>query len=138
MTHNSTMRQRRFLLLAAALVALVLVPTGYALFQSPHVTLASLFGKNMMRADVTMNSGLEWRIDRGTVVTNVPGTLTVHETDGRVQPISTASSTKVSDNDGNAVKLANIKPGWRVVVIWPALGGPADSIKVEKRSAPDA
>ena len=54
MGHNLGMRNRRFLLLAATLVtlntALWLVPQGFAL---PRVAVATLFGKNMMRADVT-------------------------------------------------------------------------------------
>jgi len=127
------MRQRRFLLAAAlALVALAFVPAGLALLQ-PRVTVASLFGKNMMRADVTMNSGMEWRVDRGTVVSNVPGLITVHETDGRVQPITTSSSTKVTAKGGNPATLSGIKPGWHVLVIWAPPSGPADSIVVEKR-----
>ena len=129
------MRQRRFLLLATVLVALnaalLLTPVGLAMRQ---VIVASLFGRNMMRADVTMNSGMEWRVDRGIVVTNAPGTLTLHETDGRVQPITVSSTTKVTDNSGVTFKLSSIKPGWRVLVVWPALGGPADSVKIERRS----
>ena len=129
------MRNRRFLLLATVLVslnmALWLAPQGLALRQ---VIISTLFGRNMMRADVTMNSGMEWRVDRGIVVTNALGTLTLHETDGRVQPITVSSSTKVTDNSGGTFKLSSIKPGWRVLVVWPALGGPADSVKIERRS----
>jgi hypothetical protein len=126
------MRNRRLLLLAAVLAALWLVPSGLALLRG-HVVLATLFGKNMMRADVTMNSGAEWRVDRGTVVTNATGLLTLHETDGRVQAITVSSTTKVSDGNGNTYSISGLKPGWRVLVIWPALGGSADSVKIEKR-----
>lgn len=133
------MRNRRFVLLVAVLVtlntALILTPQGLALRQ---VLVATLFGRNMMRADVTMASGVEWRIDRGIVVSNVPGTLTLHETDGRVQPIAVAATTKVTDIDGTIVKLSSIKAGWRVLVAWPALSGPADSIKIEHRPIPDS
>ena len=127
------MRNRRFLLLAAVLTALWLVPSGLALLQG-HVVLANLFGKNMMRADVTMSSGTEWRVDRGTVLTNAAGVLTLQEKDGRVQPITVSSTTKVTDASGNTYPVSSIKAGWRVLVIWPALGGPADSVKIEKRS----
>ena len=130
------MRNRRFLLLAAVLVALNtglwLAPQGLALRQ---VIVSTLFGRNMMRADVTMNSGMEWRVDRGIVVSNASGVLTLHETDGRVQQIAVSSSTKCRDNDGNSVALANIKPGWRVLVIWPALSGPAASVRIERRGS---
>ena len=128
------MRNRRFLLLAAVLVALNtalwLVPQGLALRQ---VLISTLFGRNMMRADVTMNSGMEWRVDRGIIVTATPTLLTLHETDGRVQEIVVSSSTKVSDGNGNSFGLGVLKPGWRVLVAWPALGGPADSVRIERR-----
>jgi len=128
------MRNRRFVLLLAVLVtlntALWLAPQGLALRQ---VVVSSLFGKNMVRADVVETSGAEWRVDRGIVVSNAAGVLTLHETDGRVQPIAVASSTKVSARDGNPAKLSGIKPGWRVLVVWPAPSGPAESVVVEKR-----
>ena len=130
------MRNRRFLLLATVLVslnmALWLAPQGLALRQ---VIISTLFGRNMMRADVTMNSGMEWRVDRGIVVSNAPGTLTLHETDGRVQAIAVSSSTKVTDNTGASFGISSVKPGWRVLVIWPALSGPADSVKIERRGS---
>ncbi|MDX6481469.1 MAG: hypothetical protein QOG85_1979 [Gaiellaceae bacterium] len=129
------MRQRRFLLLTAVLVvlntALWLAPQGLAFRQ---LVVSTLFGKNMMRADVTMASGMEWRVDRGTIVTNTSGILTLHEIDGRVQPITVSSTTRVYDSTGATFKLSTLKPGWRVLVIWPALSGPADSVKIEKRT----
>jgi hypothetical protein len=132
MTHNGGMRSRRFLLLAAVLVAintaLWIVPQGLALRQ---VVVATLFGKSMVRADVVESSGAEWRVDRGVVVSNVPGTLTIQEADGRVQPIVTSAATKIT----GAVKLKAVKPGWRVLVTWPAPAGPADQVTVEKRAA---
>jgi hypothetical protein len=127
------MRNRRFLLLAATLVtlntALWLVPQGFAL---PRVAVATLFGKSMMRADVTENSGAEWRIARGVVVTNVLGTITVREADTKIEAIPTSSSTKVT-SAGLPFKLRNIRPGWRILVTWLAPSGPADSIVVEKK-----
>ena len=135
MTHNGGMRNRRFLLLAAVLVtlntALWLAPQGFALRQ---VITATLFGKTMVRADVVENSGcpaacVEWRIDRGIVVSNTPTVLTVQEADGKVQAIAVSSSTKVI----GVAKLKNVKPGWRVLVTWPAVSGPADSVVIENR-----
>jgi hypothetical protein len=136
MGHNLWMRNRRFLLLAATLVtlntALWLVPQGFAL---PQIAVSTLFGKSMMRADVTENNGAEWRLDRGIVVTNVVGTLTLQEADSKVVPITTSSSTKVTAA-GLPFKLKNIKPGWRVLVIYPGPNGTAVSVTVERRSKP--
>jgi hypothetical protein len=130
------MRNRRFLLLAATLVtlnaALWLAPQGLAL---RHLTVAALFGKGMMRADVKENNGTEWRLDRGIVVTNVPGTLTLQELDSKIQPITVSSLTTRVTAGGLPFKLKNIKPGWRVLVQWPAPpGGPAVSVVIEKRT----
>ena len=131
------MRNRRFLLLAATLVtlntALWLVPQGFAL---PQIAVSTLFGKTMMRADVTENNGAEWRIDRGIVVTNVPGTLTLQEADTKIVPIAVASGTTKVTAAGMPFKLKNIKPGWRVLVIYPGPSGTAVSVVVEKRARP--
>jgi hypothetical protein len=129
------MRGRRFLLLAATLVALNtalwLVPQGLALQQ---VVVAKLFGKNMMRAEVKERSGADWRIDRGIVVSNSPGVLTLQEADTTVQPIATSSSTRVTGGtSGTPLKLRSVRPGWQVLVTWPNPSGPADSIVVEKK-----
>jgi hypothetical protein len=134
--HNATMRSRRFLLLAASLMALNtalwLAPQGLALRQSLN---SVLFGKNMVRADVTENDGAEWRIDRGIVVSSTPTLLTLQEADTKIQPIVISSSTKVMGGAGSPFKLKNIKPGWRVLVTWPALSGPAVSVVIEKKHA---
>ncbi|HEY2354201.1 MAG TPA: hypothetical protein VGH79_04800 [Gaiellaceae bacterium] len=128
------MRNRRFLLLAAALVTLNavlwLAPGALGITQGG---IASLFGGKMVRATVLENSGAQWNVDRGIVVTNLAGTLTLKETDSKVQPITTSSATKVTAG-GVAFKLKNIKPGWRVLVVWPPTG-PAQSVVVEKRSS---
>jgi len=132
------MRNRRFLLLAAVLVTLNtvlwLAPQGLAL---QRVVVSTLFGKNMVRAEVVVNSGSgfpDWRVDRGIVVTNVTGQITLQEADGTVQPINTSASTKVTVASGSTpIKLKNIRPGWRVLVTWPSPSGPADSIVVEKK-----
>src|SRR5437016_5309214 len=96
------MRNRRFLLLAAVLVtlntALWLAPQGLAL---QRVVVSTLFGKNLVRADVVVSRGCpnacaEWHVDRGTVFSNTAGVLTLHEADGKSQPISVSSLTKVT------------------------------------------
>jgi hypothetical protein len=139
MQQNLGMRNRRFLLLAATLVtlnaALWLVPQGFALTQ---ITVSSLFGKNMMRADVTENNGTEWRIDRGIVLTNVPGTLTLQEADTKVVAITVAPGTTKVTFAGLPFKLKNIRPGWRVLAVYPGPDGTAVSVVVEKRTKPPA
>ena len=134
---------RRFLGLAAVLVALNaalwLAPVGFALQQ---FTTASLFGKSMMRADVTENSGAEWRLDRGIVLSNAPSSaptlLTIQEADSKVVPINVSSSTKVTTTGGVVLKLKAVKPGWHVLVTYPGPSGTAVSILVEKRTKPAA
>ena len=134
------MRSRRFLLLAAVLVALNValwvVPQGLALQQ---VVVKTLFGKAMVRADVVENDGTEWRVDRGIVLSNTGSVLTIQEVDATVQPIAIApGATRVTGNGGGTLKLKAVKPGWRVLVTWPAPSGPADAVVVEKRARPAA
>jgi hypothetical protein len=135
------MRDRRFVLLAAVLVtlnvALWLAPQGLAL---QRVVVASLFGKNMVRFDVTDLQGcptacVEWRGARGVVVSNKLGVLTLSEADTKVESINVSSSTKVTGlgTATKPVKINGVKPGWHVVVTWPAPNGTADSVVIEKR-----
>ncbi len=139
MDHNWAMRQRRFTLLAALLVALNIglwvVPQGLAL---QRVVVATLFGKNLMRADVTELSGAEWRIARGVVTSNntTLQVLTIQEADSKTDAITTSSSTKVNTGGGKTIALSKIKPGWHVLVTAPSpngVWGTADQIVVEKR-----
>ena len=127
------MRNRRFLLLAAVLVALNaalwLAPQGLALRQ---ILLPQLFGKNLMRAEVVLSNGQDWRADRGVITTLTPTQLTLKEADGRLQQIGLSSATSVVFL-GRALPLSSLARGWRVLVTWPA-NGTADAVKVEKRS----
>jgi hypothetical protein len=138
MRHTWDMRDRRFLLLATVLVTLNsmlwLAPGAFGLTQSP---IAALFGKNMVRADIVESAGcpaacVEIRVDRGIVVSSSlkTGLLTINEADGRQQEIAVASSTRVI---GGRPSVNSIKPGWRVLVQWPAAGGPATLVTIEKR-----
>jgi hypothetical protein len=130
MSHNWAMRNRRFLLLAAVLVTLNatlwLVPQGLATTSS---LISSLFGKNMVRAQILETSGITYHVDRGIVVANVTGLLTLQEADGATQPIVTSASTKVI----GAGKLKSVKTGWHVLVTWPDPNGPAEVVQVEKK-----
>ena len=127
------MRNRRFLLLASVLVALNttlwLVPQGLALSQT---VISTLFGKNMVRAQVLETNGQTWHVDRGIVQSDAPGLLTLKEADTALAPIVVSSSTRVT-GVGKPVGIAGLKPGWRVLVTWPAPSGPATSVVIEKR-----
>ena len=136
------MRNRRFLILAAVLVTLNvglwLAPGALGVSQT---AIAKLFGTNMVRATVLENSGAQWNLDRGTVVSATPTLLTIRETDvgdgGRVQPIQVSSSTVVNAGySGRAVPVGRLGTGWRVLVQWPANGGPAKTVWIEKRGKP--
>jgi hypothetical protein len=135
MSHNWEMRYRRFLLLAATLVALntTLWLAPGALGLSPSV-VSSLFGKAMVRSTVVETSGAQWNLDRGTVVSATPTQLTIREADigdgGRVQPIQVSSATAVN---GAAKPVGKLPAGWHVLVLWPATGGPAKTVWIEKR-----
>jgi hypothetical protein len=138
MPHNPTMGSRRFLVLAAVLVTLNavlwLAPGAFGISQS---VLTTLFGPRMVRSTVLENNGIQWNLDRGTVVSATPALLTIHETDGRVQPISVSSSTIVNPGTtGNSVPVGKLGAGWRVLVLWRVGGGSAKTVWIEKRVAP--
>jgi hypothetical protein len=125
-----SMFSRRFVLLAAVLVAL-----NVALwFAAPGLALrkaiiTQLFGPNMVRAQVHLKSGQDWNLDRG-VITRVNSTqLTLREYDGRVQQIQLGSTTQVIHR-GHHLPLSALARRWRVVVLWPPVGA-AQSVDVE-------
>jgi hypothetical protein len=124
------MFSRRFVLLAGVLVTLNLA----LWFASPGLALRraivhQLFGPKFIRADVVTKTG-EWRLDRG-VITQVSGSqLTLQEAD-RIQPITLSASTRVI-HLGQRLPLSALAPRWRVVVLWPANGGAAKSVDVER------
>ena len=129
------MRSKRFALLAGFLVtlnlALWIAPQGLALRQA---VVQQLFGPKLIRADVLDRSGgstIDWRIDRGVVVSANATQLVVKEFDGRVQPIPVSGSTHVT-GFGRVYPPAALKHGWRVLVTWPA-NGAATSVVVEAR-----
>jgi hypothetical protein len=127
------MRNRRFLLLSAVLVALNtalwLTPQGLALRQ---IALPQLFGKSLMRADILRTDGSEWRIDRGVITSVSPSQLTLKEADGRIQQIAISSATTSVVFGARPIALSALGPRWHVLVTWPA-NGTADTVKVERR-----
>jgi hypothetical protein len=130
----SDMPSKRFIVLSAVLVmlnaALWLAPGALGLSRSVSATL---FGKSMVRAQVLENNGAQWNLDRGTVVQATPVLLTIHESDGRVRPITVSSSTVVDGGSGKSVPVGQLGTGWRVLVLWPANGEAAKTVWIEKR-----
>ncbi|HLX33510.1 MAG TPA: hypothetical protein VKR79_12225 [Gaiellaceae bacterium] len=126
---------RRFILVLGVLVALNtalwLTPQGLALRE---VALPSLFGKTLMRGEVVLTNGQDWRIDRGVITSIAQSQLTLKEADGRVQPIGVSGITTVVAPSGKPLSLSVLGKGWHVLVTWPA-NGTADTIKVEKRGS---
>jgi hypothetical protein len=125
------MFSRRFVFLAAGLVALNLVlwlaTPGLALRQG---ILQALFGQKLVRAEVIEKGGADWRLDRG-VITSVNSTqLTLREADGRVQTIPVSSLTAVY-RFGRHLPESVLAPRWHVLVTWPA-NGTAQSVDVER------
>jgi hypothetical protein len=126
------MFSRRFVLLAGVLVALNLAlwfaAPGLALRKA---VIQELFGPAMVRAEVIEKGGADWRLDRG-VITQVNGTqLTLRETDGKIEAIPLAGTTKVI-RYGHRLPLSALARHWRVLVTWPFPNGPAQSVDVER------
>jgi hypothetical protein len=120
------MRNRRFVLLAVVLGALLLASPAFGLRRA---IVEQLFAQKLIRADVLEKNG-DWRIDRG-VVTEVTDTqLTLREADGRIQAIPLTSLTRVALY-GHRLSASSLAPRWRVLVTWPA-NGPAQSVDVER------
>ena len=123
---------RRFILLASVLVTLNLT----LWFAAPGLALRKaivqeLFGPRMIRAQVYEKNGVEWNVDRGVITGVTVSQLTLKESDGRIQQIPIASTTKVIGLGGHRVPVEVLTPRWRVLVTWPATG-PAQSVDIER------
>jgi hypothetical protein len=126
---------RRFVFLAGVLVALNLA----LFFAGPGLALrkaivSELFGPKMIRLEVIEKvpvlGSTDWHVDRGVITQVTPTQLTLREADGRVQPITIASTTRVI-RLGRELPLTRLAPKWHVLVTWPATGA-AQSVDVEK------
>jgi hypothetical protein len=128
---NGSMFSRRFILLAAVLVALNvtlwLAAPGLALRKA---LVNQLFGSNMVRAQVHRKSGQDWNLDRGVITRVNSAQLTLREFDGRVQQIPLSDTTKVIHR-GHRLALGALARRWHVVVLWPTVG-PAQEVDVER------
>jgi hypothetical protein len=121
------MKRRRFMLLAATLVALNtffwLAASGFAL---PKSIVNQFFGNRMVRAEVILQAPggpQDWRIDRGVVTAVSGSSLTVHEADGTDVTVPLTPSARIQGS-------RRLRPRMRVVVYHQA-NAPADLVQVE-------
>lgn len=127
------MKSRRFLILAATLVALNtffwLAGGGLALSRS---IVNQFFGNRMVRAEVivqALGGPQDWRIDRG-VITSVAGTtLTLREADGTSVTVDVDPAARVEGPPRFATP-ARLRPRLRVVLYHQA-NASAELVQVE-------
>jgi hypothetical protein len=129
-----TMKRRRFLYLAIALVALNsffwLAQSGFAL---PQAIINQFFGGNMIRSEVlvaTPTGGTQdWRIDRG-VITAISGTtVTLRERDATVVSVQIDPNARVQGS-ARVASVAALRKRLRIVVYRQA-DQPAALVQVE-------
>jgi hypothetical protein len=110
--------------LAVALVALNsffwLATTGFAL---PKAVINQFFGNQMVRAEVLLQNGQDWRIDRGVVTNLTPTTISLREADGTAVDIPISPSARIQ----GARKLAKRMR----IVVYHLANAPADMVQVE-------
>ena len=129
----STHRRRRFLYLAAALIAVNsffwLAQSGFAL---PGAIINQFFGGNLIRAEVLVASPTgtqDWRIDRG-VITAIAGTsITLREKDGTSVTLPVDPNARVQ-GPARFSNVAFLRRRLRVVLYHQA-NLPATLVQVE-------
>ncbi len=127
------MRRRRFLYLAAALIAVNsffwLAQSGFAL---PSAIINQFFGGNLIRAEVLIASPTgtqDWRIDRG-VITAISGTnFTLREKDGTSVTLPVDPNARVQ-GPARFSNVALLRRRLRVVLYHQA-NLPASLVQVE-------
>jgi hypothetical protein len=128
-----TMRRRRFLFLATAILALNaffwLASSGFAL---PRAIINQFFGGNMVRAEVIVDQAgqtQDWRIDRG-VITAISGTnVTLRERDNTSVTVQLDPAARVQGRP-RISSVAQLRRRLRVVVYRQA-NAPATLVQVE-------
>jgi len=128
-----TMTRRRFLSLAAVLVAVNtffwLAQSGFAL---PTAIINQFFGGNLIRAEVLVASPSgtqDWRIDRG-VITAISGTnVTLREKDGNYVTVQIDPNARVQ-GPARFSNVAFLRRRLRVVLYRQA-DQPATLVQVE-------
>jgi hypothetical protein len=129
-----TMRSRRFMFLAVALVALnaAFWLAGGAL-GLPQAIVNQFFGGRMIRAEVILQSPAgpqDWRIDRGVITTVTAGpTITIRESDGTIQTVAVDPAAHVTGPTRFAAPSL-LRPRLRVVVYHQA-NAQAELVQVE-------
>jgi hypothetical protein len=128
-----TVKRRRFLYLAVALVALNsffwLAQGGFAL---PKAIINQFFGGNMIRAEVLVGSAggtQDWRIDRG-VITAIAGTsVTLRERDNTSVTLQLDPNARIQ-GPARFSSVAELRRRLRIVVYRQA-DTPATLVQVE-------
>jgi hypothetical protein len=129
-----TMRRRRFLYLATALVALNtffwLASSGFAL---PKSIINQFFGGNMIRSEVliaTPTGGTQdWRIDRGVITAIAGTTVTLRERDQSPVSLEIDPNARVQGSL-RVTSVAALRKRMRIVV-YRLADQPATLVQVE-------
>jgi hypothetical protein len=128
------MKHRRFMLLATALVALNvffwLAQSGFAL---PKAFVNDLFGSKLIRAEVLVQNGssaIDYRIDRGMVVSATTTQITLKEANGDVVPIPVASNTRIQGG-GRLKSVVQLGNRHSLVTVVRQANAAATQIQVE-------
>ena len=118
------MTRRRFMFLVVALVALNsffwLATSGFAL---PKGIINQFFGNQMVRAEVLLQNGQDWRIDRGVVTNVTPSAITLREADGTFVDIPVSPTVRVQGGRRLVKRMR--------VVVYHQANAPADLVQVE-------
>jgi hypothetical protein len=125
---------RRFLALATALVALNLTLwlASAGLGGSLRDLPSFLFGPRLMRAEVVLNDGSDYLIDRGRLTAHATGdSLTLREADGRVVVVPVSPSAQVTLGV-RTVPLVRLRSGMVVTTIRPG-DAPATIVVARRR-----
>lgn len=127
-----TVKRRRFVFLAVALSAFFLLSAnGFALSTA---FVNDLFGPRLIRAEVlvqTPTGPVDYRIDRGVVMSSTADSITLRELNGEMVTIQLAGDARIQGGGRMSVpQLA--KKRLRVTVIRDATG-PVSTIQVEPR-----
>jgi hypothetical protein len=128
-----TVKRRKFMLLAVALVALNtffwVAQGGFAISKA---VINDLFGPRLIRAEVlvqTPTGTADYRIDRGVILANTPTSITLRELNGEQVTLDVASGASVQG--GRIFSVSQLRKRMRVTVVRDA-NGPVSQIQVER------
>ncbi len=127
---------RRFLLLASVLVALNLslwlASAGFGLGGSLRGLPGFLFGSQLMRAEVVLEDGSDYLVDRGRLTTNAAAdSVTIREADGRVVVVPVSPSAEITLGV-RSVPLSRLRRGMLVTTVRPG-EAPATIVAAQRR-----